>query len=609
VRREFRAGAGIPGVALGRLTRVDRALPAGQPAVVPLAEAFEQVGAELVERAEVLRRQGQHTAAEIMAAVALIAEDPDLRDAAESAAAAGIPADQAVRVAVDDYAELLASLPDPTLAARAADVRAVGRRLLAALTAAPAAGSGPPTTAPEPSGPGGGSGGAAPAQPSGPGGGSAGTAPAQPSGPGGGSGGAASAGVAGRGGEPGETAVVLVGQEVAADDVVSRGRVVALASVVGGAGSHTAIVARALGIPAVFGVDPGLLELPDGGWLLVDGAAGRVVVEPDEDERTVHAARVRAGRQRSAQLAAERDRGTATRDGHHVDVYANVAGPADNAAARAADAPGIGLVRTEVAFLDARHWPGYAEHLASLAPLLDGFAGRPVTVRTLDFADDKLPPFLRAERGGALGRGLPLLLAEPAVLTDQLRAIVTAGAAATLSVMIPMVASVDEFVACARLLDRASDGAPRPPLGAMIELRAAVAHAVELARHADFFSIGSNDLTATLLGLDRRDPALSPLRAAEPVVLQAIAATVQAAREAGIPVSVCGDAAAEPVLIPLLLGLGVGVLSVAPAALDETRSLIRALDHHQCARAAHDALRAATLPEVTALGAACLPTP
>jgi phosphoenolpyruvate-protein kinase (PTS system EI component) len=544
VRREYRAAAGVPGVALGALRRVDRPVDLDAPVTIPLLDAFDQVSADLGERAEVLRRDGQAAAAEITAAVQLIAEDPDLRGAVEAAVHAGIPVLEAVSGAIDRYALLLADLPDLVLAARAADVRAVGRRLLAALTAAP------PLTVDGP--------------------------------------------------------CVLVGEEVAADDVLSAtGTAAAVASVVGGGGSHTAIVARALGIPAVFGVDPALLGTPDGAPVLIDGAAGRVVVEPDEDERAAHDTRVRERDQRRAELAAQRDQETTTRDGHRVPIYANVGWPADNRLARELGAAGIGLVRTELPFLTATRWPDFDEHRAALAPLLDGFADRPVTVRTLDFADDKLPPFLRAGRAGALGRGLPLLLAAPDAFAAQLRAIVAAGGAG-LRIMIPMVASVEEFLACRRLLDKAVAGGASPPLGVMVELRAAVAHAGALAQHADFFSVGTNDLTAALLGLSRRDPALTPLRAAEPVVLQAIAETVAEANAAGIPVSVCGDAAAEPVLVPLLIGLGCDSLSVAPAALDEIRALVRGLDHRRCVRAAHAALDARSAEEVTALGAGCL---
>jgi len=568
VRREYQGRVGVPGLALGVLLRVDRVAEPGDGAAVPLDEAVARVAADLAALAARLRADGQPEAADIAETSALIATDPDLRAAIDTAQAQGVPVATAVRDAVDGYAALLAGLGDPTLAGRATDVRAVGRRLLAALAADS------PAPSPDPS----------PAQSS---------VPSSASEPAAGTNGAR---------------LVLVGHEVAADDLLTRaGQLAGVVSVVGGAGAHTAIVARALGVPAVFGVEPALLAEPDAVPVLVDGATGSVVLNPSSAERGAAGAVARERAARAAQLAGERGQPTRTRDGHLVSVYANVASAADNAAARDRAAAGIGLVRTEMPFLTADAWPGYAAHLATLGPLLAGFDRRPVTVRTLDFADDKLPPFLRAGRSGPLGRGLPLLLAEPGAFADQFRAIVAAGAATRLRIMIPMVASVAELLACGELLDGVLDGAPRPPLGAMIELPEAVAHADELARYAGFFSIGSNDLTAALLGLTRRDPALTPLRAAEPVVLQAIAATVAAARPAGVPVSVCGDAAAEPTLIPLLVGLGCDTLSVAPAALDETRALVRGLEFGRCVAAAQAALGAGSLAESAELGAGCLP--
>ncbi|HEU4424331.1 MAG TPA: putative PEP-binding protein, partial [Pilimelia sp.] len=263
---------------------------------------------------------------------------------------------------------------------------------------------------------------------------------------------------------------------------------------------------------------------------------------------------------------------------------ANVGSVAEADAAVAAGAPGVGLLRTEMPFLTAAGWPTVAAHVAALAPVLRRFPGAPVTVRTLDFAADKLPSFLRAGAaglaGGAAGRGLPLMLAAGDAFADQFRAILDAGAGVDLRVMIPMVAGVDELRACRALLAKAAAeaGTATPPLGAMVELPDAVAAIEALAAEADFLSIGSNDLTAAILGLDRRDPALTPARAAEPAVLRAIEAVVGAAARHGRPVSVCGDAAADPDVVPVLLRLGIGTLSVAPAALDEVRALVRDTD-------------------------------
>jgi phosphoenolpyruvate-protein kinase (PTS system EI component) len=311
-----------------------------------------------------------------------------------------------------------------------------------------------------------------------------------------------------------------------------------------------------------------------------------------------------AARRRREILAAERELPSQTLDGRAVALRANVATPIEAKAANTAHADGVGLLRTELPFLDVRTWPSADQHAAVLGPILGKLAGQPVTVRTLDFADDKFPPLLAAQAvNGHLGRGLPPMLADPQAFSHQFRGILTAGAACDLRIMIPMVATVEELTACARTLAAVAadlDVAP-PPIGAMIELPEAVAIADELAGVADFFSIGSNDLTSQILRLDRRDPAVSPALAAHPRVLSAIAHTVQAAHRHGIQVSVCGDAAAHPLVIPLLIGVGCDVLSVAPAALDETRVRIRRLDAGVCTDVAAEALVCETLESVQRL--------
>jgi phosphoenolpyruvate-protein kinase (PTS system EI component) len=227
----------------------------------------------------------------------------------------------------------------------------------------------------------------------------------------------------------------------------------------------------------------------------------------------------------------------------------------------------------------ARSWPSYAQHTAALVPVFRRLARQPVTVRTLDFADDKLPPFLAGE-GGRIGRGLPLMLAEPDAFADQFRAILTAGAATDLRIMIPMVAAADELAVCRDLLAKAAVdvGVAPPPLGAMIELPEAVADIDAIAAAADFLSIGSNDLTCQILGLDRRDPAATPAMAAHPDVQAAIAKVVTTGHRRQLLVSVCGDAAANAEVIPLLVALGCDILSVAPSAVDEVRAHVRRIE-------------------------------
>ncbi|GGX89871.1 phosphoenolpyruvate--protein phosphotransferase [Streptomyces anandii] len=545
-RRGFTGHAAAPGTALGLVHRTDRplsrtALPhrAGGDPAQQITDAFDTVAARLLDLSGSLRERSKDEQADIMEVNGYIAQDQDLRDLAIKRANDGEPVPVAVRQAIDAYAATIAALDDPTLAERAADVRQVGRRVLSALH------------------------------------GDTGPAPDQP--------------------------LVLVAHEIGAADLLEPGRTVTAAiSVTGGPNSHAAIVARSLGIPFLLGVDPQLLELPDGQEILLDAGLGSAVAHPDDEERTRALRAMETARARRLALAAERHLPAETLDRHAVVLRANVATAAEARAALTAGAEGVGLLRTELPFLNHPAWPTREQHAATLVPVLRALTGQVVTARTLDFADDKLPPFLSRLRGARIGRGLPLMLAQPDAFADQFRSLLSAGADTDLRIMIPMVADVGELRACRRLLEAAATeaGVPVPPLGIMVELPEAVAAADDLAHEASFFSIGSNDLTCQILGLDRRDPTATPAMAAHPAVLGAIARVVDAAHRHGRQVSVCGDAAAHPLVTPLLIGLGCDSLSVGPAALDEVRARIRRLRHDTCASLAAVALTRANPEEV-----------
>jgi phosphoenolpyruvate-protein kinase (PTS system EI component) len=267
----------------------------------------------------------------------------------------------------------------------------------------------------------------------------------------------------------------------------------------------------------------------------------------------------------------------------------------------------VGLLRTEIPFTGALAWPTFADHRARLEPILGLLAGRTATVRLLDFSGDKIPPFLaRRHADGVPGdgpgpaAGLAALLAHPTALRDQLRAILETGRAARLGVLIPMVSSLDEVhqVRAALAGTAAALGALPPRLGIMVELAATAAAAETFAGAVDFFSIGTNDLAGQVLGLDRRDPTARPALAADPRVLRLVAHVTQAARSAGIAVSVCGDAAADARVLPLLVGLGVATLSVPAARVPQVRSWVTALDAGACADLAARALDAPTVDAV-----------
>jgi phosphoenolpyruvate-protein kinase (PTS system EI component) len=477
--------------------------------------ALARVADELGRTAARLALQGRTVQAEIIEANRMMAEDPALiADVIELAD--GLPAARALRTAIERRADVLAALDDPFLAGRAADVRELGRRAVRALTGVGAA---------EP--------------------------PPQPS--------------------------IIVARELGPAELVDlrleEGRVLGIALAGGSATSHAAIMARSLGVPMTAGIGDDVLNVAAGELLIVDGAAGTVVLSPGPEALVrFQRAAAREAKER-ARLAFGRGQPTVTAHGRTIRLLANASTPAEAAAAFDCAAEGLGLVRTELAFLDAADWPTEDQHEDALAATLSVFAGRVVTVRTLDFGADKTPAFLR----GRGGRGVALTLEHEDALEAQLVGILRAGASTRLRIMLPLVESPVQIVAVRRLLRRAARtaGRPAPQLGAMIETPAAALGAHELAIVSDFFSIGTNDLVATTLGFDREKGDASPLTAADPAVVELMRRTIDAAHEAGITVEICGEAAGEPELTPLLIGLGVDELSVSPARLDAVRDAIR----------------------------------
>jgi phosphoenolpyruvate-protein kinase (PTS system EI component) len=307
--------------------------------------------------------------------------------------------------------------------------------------------------------------------------------------------------------------------------------------------------------------------------MIVDGTNGIAVLNPSADTL----ARVREAAAQDAaereRLAARREKPAVTAAGRPIRLLANASSRAEVDLALNRGAEGIGLVRTELAFLECTDWPTEDEHYEALAPVLAPLEGKVVTVRTLDFGADKTPPFLR----GSGGRGIALMLEHQDALAAQLAAILRAGEGTQLRIMLPLVESPPQLLAARKLLRLAavSGGHPLPQLGAMIETPRGAARAGELALAADFFSIGTNDLVATTLGLDREHPLASPLSAADPAVVALIRRTIHAAHAVGITVEICGEAAGEPELTPLLVELGVDELSVSPARLDAIRDAVR----------------------------------
>jgi phosphoenolpyruvate-protein kinase (PTS system EI component) len=530
--RQLLGVAASPGVAAGRAvvfgvldTAPADEVPQRHRAAQALlaTNALEAAAAELEDLARRLAADGLSADAEIVETSALMARDPGLIDAVERAVVdEGQPAVNALVGACEAQAALLAALPDELLAARASDVRSLGHRAarLAAGVSTSIRGT------------------------------SGGIVVAEDLGP----------------------------ADVA--DVQDWAQGIALAA--GGPTAHAAIVARSLGVPMACGLGTATLDLPQGAALVVDGDQGRLVIDPAPAR--LAAARAATAQREAARRAAveSRDLPAVTTDGHHVTVLANVASAVEVRAALEAGAEGVGLVRTELLLLDAQRWPTDAEHRRALRPVLAPLAGRVATVRVLDYGADKLPPFLRDD--GA--RGIALLLRHPDALEDQLAAILAEGAACDLRILLPMVDGVGQVDAVSQLLARARarTGTSNGVLGAMIETVAAVERVAEIAAGCAFLSIGTNDLTAAILGVDRF--GAGEARTDDPRVVAAIARTVEAGHAAGIPVEVCGEAAADPALAPLLIGAGVDELSAGAARVGALRGLIRTLALEDCQKLA-----------------------
>jgi phosphoenolpyruvate-protein phosphotransferase len=551
----FRGHPAAPGAALGPAwTRVDADDPAPGDADHEWARVergLALVVVELDSLAARLRSEGHDADADIVEANRMMADDPGLLTAARAAVAHGGTARRAIAEAAAPHIAALANLDDPTLASRAADLRAVARR---AGELANGNGVAPPTGA------------------------------------------------------------IILAEDLGPAEVASwAGQIAGIVLAQSGATAHAAIVARSLGIPLVTGVGATALKIPDGEQIAVDADRGLVLRGCSPATRAQFRERIERARDEAERALSESDEPAVTRDGRAVRLLANAGTRAEVEAALAAGADGIGLLRTELAFLDATGWPDEGSHRRALAPLLEPLAHRIATVRTLDFGGDKTPPFLAdTDAASPLGRrGIRLALSSPLGVAPQLRALLAVAGDAVVRILIPMISEADEVDAVREIARAARDeivpGGPDPLVGAMIEIPGAALNASAIARRCDFLSIGTNDLIQYTLATDRQDPAAAARAVAyHPAVLRLIARTVTAAHSAGIPIDVCGEAAGDPETLPLLIGLGVDELSVSPARLAATRRMIRALTVSRARAATADALSAPSAEDVARIARAAL---
>ncbi|WP_446210395.1 phosphoenolpyruvate--protein phosphotransferase [Micromonospora sp. IBSANI012] len=530
-------GIGVsPGVTAGPLLRVAPAPRLPEPTAVPDVEAelaraesaLDAVAAELRRRADAAARP---EAAEILRAQAMMAEDPVLRETIADVIRGGRDAAHAIADAFAEHRRAFQAAGG-YLAERVTDLDDVRDRAVAASLGRPMPGV---------------------------------PAPGHP--------------------------YVLAARDLAPADTADLDpeQVLALVTEAGGPTSHTAILARSLGLPAVVSC-AGALSVPEGTVVRVDGGSGEVLT--DVDEALVAATRAAA--------AAQRDRATPSRgpgrtaDGHAVKLLVNIGSAAQLRGDEAAGAEGVGLFRTELLFLDRSTAPGLDEQVRAYAEVFAAMAGRPVVIRTLDAGADKPLPFLdqAGEPNPALGvRGLRVARRRPEVLRTQLEAIDLAcrRTGADVRVMAPMVATAAE----AREFATIARAAGLTNVGVMVEVPAAALRAPQLLDQVDFLSIGTNDLSQYVFAADRQCGDLAELLDPwQPALLQLIAACATAGGAAGKPVGVCGEAAADPLLAVVLTGLGVTSLSMSSRALAPVRAALAEHTLADCARLAKLALAA-----------------
>ena len=416
-----------------------------------------------------------------------------------------------------------------------------------------------------------------------------------------------------------DAARIVVATALTPVDILSLdlSRVRGVACALDGPTSHAAILARSLGIPAVVGAGRALLGVDEGTVLVLDGETGTVIVDPPasvvraaEDRRARRAHEETVARARAAQPAV-------THDGVTIHVAANVSAPADVPEAVAAGADGVGILRTEFLFLRTDHLPSEDEQERAYRAAAEGLDGRSLTIRTLDVGADKQLPYLPLEReqNPFLGlRGIRLCLRYPELMDGQLRAALRAAADHPVRIMFPMVTTVEEVRQARGLLERAREALvetgvsvpERLEVGIMVEVPATAILAQAFVPHVDFFSLGTNDLAQYVLAAERGNAEVAALAdALNPAVLRLIDLTARAAAAGGRGVAVCGELAGDSVAVPVLLGLGVTELSVAPARIPAVKQLVRATDISTARILAADALAAQSAAEVRRLAGAC----
>jgi phosphotransferase system enzyme I (PtsI) len=502
--------------------------------------------------------------AAIFQAQMLMLEDPELLEAVRTAIEDRcINAESALSDAAEMYAQMLEALADEYLSARAADVRDVANRVLRILLGvdeSPCAGLTVPS--------------------------------------------------------------IILARDLTPSDTVmlDKSLVVGFCTAEGGATSHTAILARGLGLPAVVGVGSEVLDVQDGVTLALDGTEGVLLVDPDEETVEGYRAQRAAMATLMAQVREHAHEPAITRDGHRVHIVANIGSVEEVKTALEAGAEGVGLLRTEFLYLERNHLPDEEEQYQAYRAIVEGFGDLPVVLRTLDIGGDKELPYLDLpnEINPFLGlRAIRLSLTQPELFKPQLRAALRAGGGGNLKVMFPMVAIGAEARAARALLEECraellAEGysvAGEMEIGIMVEVPAAALMADRLASEVDFFSIGTNDLAQYTLAADRTSPTVSQLADGfQPAVLRLVRDVIDAAHAQGKWVGLCGELAGEPLAIPILLGLELDEFSMNPPAIPLAKQIVRTSALDEARDIARTALELDSADEVRALVRERVPT-
>ncbi|WP_294519445.1 phosphoenolpyruvate--protein phosphotransferase [uncultured Pseudoflavonifractor sp.] len=496
------------------------------------AQAMEQ----LEEMAEKARAQAGDDAATLFETHAMFLEDEDFTGAMDEQLEEGYTAEYAAQQAGEQFAAMLAAMDDPYMQARAADVRDVTGRLVNILT-----------------------------------------------------------GVA-QGGIDSEVPVILAADDLAPSETIQldKSKILAIATRGGSGNSHTAILARTMGIPAVCGLGDALSEDLDGREAYIVGETGQIILDPDGEtlaELETRQQKQTELRELMRSMVGQKD---VTLDGREMMVYCNIGSPDDVPAVLANDGQGVGLFRSEFLYLAADDYPTEEEQFRAYKQVAAAMKGKRVVIRTLDIGADKQVDYfhLNKEENPAMGlRAIRICLNRPEVFRTQLRALYRASAYGKVAIMFPMIASVWEVKECREICRKVMDelkaeGVPFNPdteIGIMIETPAAVFMAEELAGLVDFFSVGTNDLTQYTLACDRQCNDLGRFfDPHHPAVLRALKATADAAHKAGIWVGICGELGADLELLPTFLAMGIDELSVSPSAVLPLRAAIRKSTAKDC---------------------------